>query len=193
MRGAGRLSLSLDSKAGAANILAETLVHLRSAGNCSMRICFIWLLLGLVFCTTSAFAALKSGDTAPDFTARSLDGKTIQLRDFKGRRLLIEMGTTWCPTCKKLAHQLDGIRAMLREKDVVYLSVFLADSADSVRTYFENEKLEWPDQVLVDQDSARSAYGVFTIPRLILVDTDFKIVFDEVDGGLAQLKEQLNL
>lgn len=157
-----------------------------------MKMSFIWLLLGLFCYAAPAAAVFRAGDAAPDFTARNLDGKTVQLSDFKGRRLLIEMGTTWCPTCKELAHRLDDFRGRLREENVVYLSVFLADSADSVSSYFENEKLEPPDQVLVDQDSARSAYGVFTIPRLIMIDADFKIVFDEVDGGLGRLKRQLS-
>jgi len=160
-----------------------------------MKIRFVLLLLALLallFSATSAVSALNPGDTAPDFAARTLDGKRVHLRDFEGRKLLLEIGTSWCPSCKQLAHQLDGLRGLLREKDVVHLAVFLGDSAESVAAYFSNEKLEKPDQILIDADSARKAYGVYVIPRLILIDTDFRILFDEFNGHLAALKSQLD-
>lgn len=75
---------------------------------------------------------------------------------------------------------------------MVYLSVFLGDSEESVAAYFNNEKLEKPDQILIDEGSAHKAYGVYVIPRLIFIDADFTILLDEFTDHLAALKRQLD-
>ncbi len=153
--------------------------------------CLIVVLL-LIFLGAPALAVVPAGEIAPDFEAVDLQGKVIKLSDFRGQALLIEMGATWCPTCNEQAHQIDSIRPFLSKKGITYMSVFLADSPESVNEYLKNEKLAPPDQILIDSGDARRSYGVFTIPRLILIDREFKIVFDGMTLDAQSLKTKIN-
>lgn len=138
-----------------------------------------------------ALAQLQAGDTAPDFSARTLEDKSVKLSDLKGQTLLIEMGTTWCPSCNEQAHQIDGLRAFLKEQKVTYVSVFLADSADSIRHHLQEEKLAAPDHILIDSGEARRVYGIFSIPRLVLINKDFRVVFDAMVLDAAEIKQRI--
>ncbi len=156
-----------------------------------MYFCVSLLLLS-VSLVSPAKAQLKRGDAAPDFSARTLDDEPIKLSDFKGKTLLIEMGTTWCPSCNEQARQIGEIRERLKEIEVIYLTVFLADSAKSVRSHLKIGGLEHPDQVMLDSGEARRNYGVFTIPRVLLIDKSFKVVFDKMVMSKDELLQQID-
>ena len=150
------------------------------------------LVLTFLGIAPSALALLKAGDKAPDFNGRALDGQSIKLSDLKGKMLLVEMGATWCPACNELAHQIDGLRDYLKEKGISLVAVYLADSAEDIRTHAEDEALRPADIVMIDSGEARSNYNVFSIPRLLLIDENFKIVFDEMALNRKQIKQRID-
>ena len=153
---------------------------------------FSTLLVAMFFCAaTSAHALYKAGETAPDFNARTLDGKTIKLSDLKGKTLLVEMGTTWCPSCHELAHQIEELRTDLKENDIAFVSVYLADSADSIKAHTKDENLTPADFTIIDSGEARRIYSIYSIPRLLLIDKNFKIVFDKMVLSGKQIKQRI--
>ncbi|MBQ7771811.1 MAG: redoxin domain-containing protein [Bacteroidales bacterium] len=40
---------------------------------------------------------LKSGTAAPDFMLNDVNGKTVSLSDFKGKKVVLEFWASWCP------------------------------------------------------------------------------------------------
>ena len=158
-----------------------------------MKIRFLLLLVALLACLTMpAFAQLKVGDKAPDFNGRTLDNQTIKLGDFAGKTLLIEMGTTWCPACTEQAEQIDKLRDYLAESGVTYISVYLADSAESIRTHTAEHNLQPADSTIIDTGEARRNFSIFTIPRLLLIDKNGKIVFDVTVLNSRELKQRID-
>ena len=155
------------------------------------RTAAVFIILTLL-CSATAFARLQPGEPAPDFNASTLEGKQVKLSDLKGQALLVEIGTTWCPSCKELAHQIDSIRDFLKEKKVNYTAVFLSDPVDSIREHLKEEKLSLPDRLLIDNGEARRAYNIFSIPRLLLIDPDFTILFDETVLSADEIKRRIN-
>ncbi len=156
-----------------------------------IRFLFLATLLSLSV-STAALAQFKAGDTAPDFSALTLDNQNVKLSDFRGKTLLVEMGTTWCPSCNELAHIIDSMRNDLNAQEILYLGVYLADSAESIRSHLQKEALKSPDQILIDSGEARRNYSVFSIPRLLLIDENFKIVFDEMILNAKELQRRIN-
>lgn len=158
-----------------------------------MKIRFVLLLVAIFFSSANpALALFKAGDSAPDFSGRTLDDQAIKLSELKGKMLLVEMGTTWCPSCNELAQQINGLRDYLKEKGITYVSVYLADSADSIRTHTKDENLKPADSTIIDSGEARRSYNVYSIPRLLLIDEDFKILFDVMVLNGKEIKQRID-
>ncbi|BCR03051.1 thiol:disulfide interchange protein tlpA [Desulfuromonas versatilis] len=125
--------------------------------------------------------ALEKGTAAPDFELPSLEGKKVRLSDFKGQIILLKLATTWCPTCKQQSNEFRQAADDLEKNNVAVVEVFLQDSEEMIREYFKGQESTVPIVKLIDNGPARKAYNVYLIPRVLLIDQDFKI---QRDGSL---------
>lgn len=101
---------------------------------------------------------LMPGDEAPDFTARTTDGTTVRLKDFRGRKLVLyfyPMDDT--PGCTAQACSLRDHNQDIAAKGAAILGVSAQDEA-SHRRFTDRYKLNFP--LLADTDrSVAKAYG----------------------------------
>jgi len=43
---------------------------------------------------------IQQGNLAPDFELKTMDGETMKLSDFRGKKLIVNLWATWCPPCR---------------------------------------------------------------------------------------------
>ena len=102
--------------------------------------------------------SLKPGDSAPDFTAKTTDGKTVSLKDYRGKKLILyfyPMDDT--PGCTKQACSLRDANKEIAAKGAAVLGVSTQDEA-SHQKFTSKYKLNFP--LLSDTDGAvGKAYG----------------------------------
>lgn len=103
---------------------------------------------------------LEAGDKAPDFKAEDQDGNTVQLSDFKGKKLVLFFyPKASTPGCTAEACNLRDNWEKFQEKGFAVLGV----SADSKKrqSNFKN-KYDFPFPLLADEDKeVINAYGVW--------------------------------
>jgi peroxiredoxin len=143
------------------------------------------ILLSLFLFTVNA-AAIELGATAPDFKLPTLDGKQVSLSDYKGQVIVLKLATTWCPTCKQQSQEIQSANNFLRNNNVAVVEVFLQDSEKMVREYLKGERYDMPFAALLDDGRALKAYNVYLIPRVLIIDQDFKV---RRDGSLLSDRE----
>lgn len=123
--------------------------------------------------------AVEAGKPAPGFTLATLDGKKVSLADFKGKVVVLKLATTWCPSCSQMSREIAAIGDFLKEKDIVFIEVFLQDSPEMIGRYFEGKTFPMAHQVLVDDDmQAYRGYNVYLIPRLLVIDREQTVRYD---------------
>lgn len=144
----------------------------------------------LFLLTSTTVSALEIGSLAPDFTLADINGTPFQLSALRGQVVLLKLATTWCPSCNDQTAILVKSKELLREHNVAVVEVFLQDSGEMVRNYQQRNNLQ-ASAVILDDDRVRKAYNVYLIPRVMLIDREFRV---RRDGNLlteAELKKAL--
>lgn len=124
---------------------------------------------------------LGNGDTPPDFSLTSLDGKNVKLSDLRGKKVVLNFWATWCPPCKaEMPHMQSFYDEYGKEKNVEIIAVNLTSAerdvtadakVDTVMTFRDSFELTFP--ILLDpENSAGSDYQIITIPTTYFIDSN---------------------
>ncbi len=81
--------------------------------------------------TTASYAQqnLKPGETAPDFSAQSLDGKTYSMNELQGKVVMLTFWSTRCAICQAEIPKLNQVADRYKDKDVVFLALTMENQA----------------------------------------------------------------
>jgi peroxiredoxin len=129
-------------------------------------------------------SSLKVGDAAPDFELTSLESETVRLRQFKGQPVLLSIGATWCPDCRKEAPLLEELHKA--HPELVVLLIDSKEGIDVVQNFADEFDITHP--ILLDHDgSVFKLYQVFAIPTLLFIDADGIIQSKIIEGVTPEL------
>ncbi len=155
---------------------------------------FLFLILGCFL--LSSFDSPSS--TIPDINLKTLDGKTVNIRDFVGndKVTIISFWATWCSPCKL---ELDAISEIYADWQAEYDVELVAISVDDARTLAKVPALVetkgWEYTILADvKRELQKALNFQTVPQTFLLDKSGKIVYTHTGytpGDEYELEEEL--
>jgi len=94
-----------------------------------MRIGFLALApISLALATIAHAKTPVVGQLAPDFKAKTIDGKVVTLADLRGQVVLINFWATWCVPCKHELPLIDGYYRATKDHGFTVLAVTTEDS-----------------------------------------------------------------
>ena len=114
-------------------------------------------------------AAPEIGKRAQDFTATTVDGRTVSLSDYRGKAVWLTFGASWCAACQAEVTDIESTYQAFKDKDVVVLSVSISEDEATVRDYGGRVGLTFPT-VADPQTRIASAYRVLGIPAHYFID-----------------------
>jgi peroxiredoxin len=119
-------------------------------------------------------AAPAVGDVAPDFTAKTWDGKTVSLSDYAGKPLWLTFGASWCPDCRSEAADVEATYLRYQPQGLAMLAVFISEPASDIGGYAQRAGLTFP--IAVDANTRiASAYQTLGIPTHYFIGADGRI------------------
>ena len=138
-----------------------------------------FILLALTLYAATGFAQ----KSVPDIDFKSLDGKTVNLKDYaaNGKITVISFWATWCSPCKK---ELDAIADLYPDWQKKYDVELLAITIDTPRALASKvpgivEAKSWEYEVLSDQNQElQKALDFQTVPQTFIIDKEGNIVYD---------------
>ena len=134
------------------------------------------------------------GKPAPDFTLPGLDGNMVQLSDFRGKVVLINVWATWCQPCVAEMPSLEKLYRQLKGENFEILAVSIdTPGAVAVAPFMKNNNLSFP--ALIDsQGLIKTTYKVTGVPESFIVNRQgilAKKIIGPLDWAAPQVLEYL--
>jgi thiol-disulfide isomerase/thioredoxin len=121
---------------------------------------------------------LQPGKPAINFTGEAVTTNNIQLTDFRGRLVVIDVWATWCGPCQKESPYFERLAEEYGGKQIAFVSV----SIDEERNRWQSDVSQRSQLVLQLWANAKNAesfsrdYNIEFIPRFMLISPDGKIL-----------------
>ena len=153
----------------------------------SLAASIIWTvgsrLLSGVGAPLSSSPSPREGFFAPDFTLDTLQGEQVKLSGLRGKVIVVNFWTTWCPPCRAETPALEMSYEAYKDVDVVILGVNLTDqdSLKEVESFVQEFGLTYP--ILLDRDGAVGLlYQLSGLPTTFFINRE-GIIRTVVIGG----------
>jgi thiol-disulfide isomerase/thioredoxin len=130
-------------------------------------------------------------EPAPRFHAKTLEGEQFTNDSIKGKVVLFQFWTTWCPYYKSEEGLVNNITTEFSDKGLVVLAVDVAESKKVVQQYLKDHPRKC--RIVMTGDTNLAAmYAANRYPIYVVVDRDGKIV-DTLRGagGERRLRRSL--
>ncbi|MDD5398466.1 MAG: redoxin domain-containing protein [Dehalococcoidia bacterium] len=112
------------------------------------------------------------GSKAPNFTLRDLQGETISLSQFRGKKVILNFWASWCTPCKIELPHFQTLWANNPDADFVILAVAGSQSEESVISDFVRDGNYTFPVCLDPGDDAFNKYDLTSIPKTYFIDKE---------------------
>jgi thiol-disulfide isomerase/thioredoxin len=134
---------------------------------------FAFLAIGLS--GTRVNAAPEVGDLAPEFLARTSEGDTVRLSDYRGRVVILDFWASWCPPCREELPFLLSLAAVHRTKALDLIAVNIDDRSENMDKFLSGVRTD-AGTMVVDREKALPAlYDIETMPTTVFIDREGRI------------------
>lgn len=128
---------------------------------------------------------LEIGNSAPDFTLQTIDGKSFKLSDLRGKKVLLNFFATWCPPCNGEMPDLETFYRDNKNNNITVLAVNLTTSEQNTKNisnFISKYRLTFP-VVLDKQGDISNVFQVINIPTSYFIDTK-GVIQEKMVGGM---------
>ncbi|EVT85758.1 peroxiredoxin [Pseudomonas aeruginosa VRFPA09] len=151
---------------------------------CQLGLAF-WLLGSL------GLGIYERGTRLPELSLRNAAGESVQLADFRGRPLVINLWASWCPPCRREMPVLQ--QAQAENPDVVFLFANQGESAETVRHFLQGENLRLDNLLFDNGGQLGQQVGSVALPTTVFYTAEGRLLGSHLGelsrGSLARYLE----
>jgi peroxiredoxin len=122
--------------------------------------------------SSTLLATLKPwpGKETPPLSRPDLTGKVVDLKELRGKVVVVNFWATWCEPCMAEMPSLERLRARFEGRALEVLTVNYGESTPRIRDFLQKQNISLP--VLLDPDKeAAAAWRAGGLPITFLIDT----------------------
>lgn len=157
-----------------------------------MRKLFLCSLFFLLLANVQAVRAGDELETAPSFVAKTTTGEKFTNETTKGKVVLLQFWTTWCPYCKREQEVVDDLYKEFNGKGLVLLAIDVGESKKKVKDYLQSNPRQVPIVYMEDTNLA-ARYAAKSFPVYVVINREGKIAgIQRGAGGERALRHLLS-
>lgn len=130
---------------------------------------------------------IEKDTRALPFSLTTLEGDTVSLEDYRGKKVLLNFWATWCPPCRAEMPDMEEMYKDQKNEDVVVLAVNMTmseSSREDVEQFIHDYELTFP--ILMDEvGEVGHQYEVLSYPTSLFIDSD-GVIRSKVIGALSK-------
>lgn len=134
---------------------------------------------------------LSPGEIPPDFELKTLDGQTIRLSDYKGKKVILNFWATWCPPCRAEMPYLENYyKTKAKKQNVEIIAVNLTNAErgskklETVKSFTDEYGLTFP--IPLDKTGGiGNTYQTITIPTSYMINSK-GIIHEKIIGPMDE-------
>ncbi len=124
-----------------------------------------------------------------EVTGSGLDGEVVDLKDFRGKVVVVDFWATWCPPCVREIPNVLKLYEELNGEGLEVIGVNLDSDLDDVIEFTEERKIPWHNIVGETAQKLSDDFNVRGIPTVMLIDQHGKVV--AVKNRIGDLESQI--
>lgn len=152
----------------------------------------LFAVLPILLMPLSLMAAVKAGDTPPDYLGQDINGNAVNVSAYKGKVVVATFWATWCGYCRKELPVLERMQGVAGTGKLQVVAVNFHEENENfykVKRAFEHS----PMILTYDLDSQISkSYGVHVLPNMFIIDKQGKVAYVHVGYGEETLDQIIN-
>lgn len=145
-----------------------------------------------IFFVGTGFQALQggSGQKLPELAFNTLDGKTIQLKEFEGKPTVVNLWATWCPPCVREMPVLHA--AQNKHADVNFVFLNQGEDPRQVSRWLESQRLPLRNVLVDPKRQASASFHQKGYPTTLFFNAKGELVSSRIgELSAATLNEKL--
>ncbi|HLW75518.1 MAG TPA: TlpA disulfide reductase family protein [Bryobacteraceae bacterium] len=132
-----------------------------------------------------------AGKIAPELSLTDIQGKPVALSGFKGKTVLLDFWTTWCPPCRADGPALDKLYREYGSSRLAIIAISVSEDRAVVEKFLKEHPHEFP-VVLTSENEMPPAYEIHQFPTYIVIEPDGTLASAvEGDQGFGELRQLL--
>jgi peroxiredoxin len=139
---------------------------------------------------------IRGNKIAPDLSLKDLNGKELEIKQFKGKVVFLNFWATWCGPCKEEMPGMEFLHRQFKEKNFVLLTISVDyEGIKPVQDFMNKHQYTFP--VLLDpKGETLDLFEVKGIPTTFLIDKKGKMIGKAIgprDWASVDIVSLLNL
>ena len=155
----------------------------------------LFLVAGAAF-SEQPLSPLPGRVPAPGFTLPDTNGKLHRLADYRGRPVIINFWTTWCPPCREEIPSMNRAWKILEQEDIAMLAINMGEDEDTIFIFNADYPADFP--ILMDRaGTVIEQWPVKGLPTTYVVAPDGTLAYRAIgsrewdDGALLDMIRSL--
>ena len=123
---------------------------------------------------TNADAAPGPSATLPSFSLLDLNDQAIELQQFRGKKVFVNLWATWCPPCRREMPSIEKLLKTIDTSKVAFVMISLDDQFDKAKKYIRKQQLNLP--VYYPAQQLPALFNVDGIPSTFIFDEHGQLI-----------------
>jgi thiol-disulfide isomerase/thioredoxin len=115
-----------------------------------------------------------ASETLPHFMVQDVSGNTVDLQQFKGKKVFVNLWATWCPPCRAEMPSIEKLYQAADKEKTQFVMLSLDNNFESARKYVQDKKLDLP--IFYPAADLPPLFTVNGIPTTFIFNEDGKLI-----------------